>query len=99
MYLVAGLSMLAAVVFAVLGALGALPMSAVAVAGLLVSAISVSAIAMVGRYLHRRMLDARPRRLFYVREANIPISPDDLLDRGEPAVAPPRHSADLEVAR
>jgi Glycosyl transferase family 2 len=96
-YLVAALAASVALVLAVLGAFGAVPPAAVASAELLVSGICVAAVAMVGRYLHRRLADARPRRLYYVREANIPISPDDLLDRGEPAAAPPRRTADLEV--
>jgi glycosyltransferase involved in cell wall biosynthesis len=96
-YLVAGLAAGAGVVFAVLGALGAVAGTALAVAGLLVSAVSVSAVAMVGRYLHRRMLDARPRRLYYVREANVAVSPDETIDGGGRTPERPALSPDMEV--
>lgn len=99
-YLLAALAALGALALALLGGFGLVSPAAIAVTGLLVSAVTVASVAMVGRYLHRRMLDARPRRIYYVREANVPIPPEDLLDHGEPAVAPPpRVVADLEVVQ
>jgi polyisoprenyl-phosphate glycosyltransferase len=97
-YLAAAMAVVGALTLSVLGALALVPPVAVSVAGLLVSAVTVAAVAMVGRYLHRRMLDARPRRPYYVRQANLPIPPDEMIDGGEPVVAPPRRrSSDLEV--
>jgi hypothetical protein len=72
------------------------PVTAVAVAALLVSAVGAASVALVGRYLHRRMMDARPRRLYYVREANVTVDPADLLDQGEPAVPPPSPAREME---
>jgi glycosyltransferase involved in cell wall biosynthesis len=98
-YLVAACTAGGALVVAPLGALGVVPPRMVAGAGLLASGATAAAVAVVGRYLHRRMLDVRPRRIYYVREANIPVLPEDLIDGGEPVVAPPRCSAGLEVVR
>ena len=81
----------------VLGAVGVVPATAVSVAGLLVSAVSAASVAMVGRYLHRRMLDVRPRRIYYIRDANIPVSPEETIDGGESAPAPPSLARDLEA--
>jgi polyisoprenyl-phosphate glycosyltransferase len=97
MYLLASLAAVAGVVLGVLGAAGVVPAAAVSVAALLVSAAGVASVAIVGRYLHRRLMDARPRRLYYVREANVVVAPEDLLDHGEPAAPPPaREARDLE---
>jgi hypothetical protein len=96
MYLLASLAAAGGVVLGVLGAVGALPATAVSVAALLVSAVGVASVAMVGRYLHRRMMDARPRRLYYVREANVAVAPEDMLDDGEPAVPPPARISEME---
>jgi glycosyltransferase involved in cell wall biosynthesis len=89
-YLIAALATVAAVVLAVLGAIGVTSLTALAVAGLLVSSVSVAAVAIVGRYLHRRLLDVRPRRAYYIRESNVPVSTEDTIDGGAPAPAPPR---------
>lgn len=97
-YLAAALAAGGAFVLAVLGILGVAGATAVATGGLLVSAVAVAAIAVVGRYLHRRLLDTRPRRLYYIRKANIPVSEADLLDGGAPMAAPPRRAARLEAA-
>jgi glycosyltransferase involved in cell wall biosynthesis len=89
-YFAAMLAAAAALTVAVLGALGVASLAALSVAGLLVSMVSVSAVAMLGRYVHRRMLDVRPRRQYYIREANLPVSEEDRIDRGVPAPLPPR---------
>jgi len=96
-YLLATLAAVFGVVLAVLGFLDVATVPVLAAGALLVSGVSATSVAVVARYLHRRMLDARPRRLYYVREANIPIVPEDLLDGGEPVIAPPRRTATLEV--
>ncbi len=87
-----------ALLLALLGAFGAVSGAALLVATLLVSATTLAATALVGRYLHRRMLDVRPRRLYYVREANVTVAVEDLLDRGEPTAPPPVRRQNLEVA-
>jgi glycosyltransferase involved in cell wall biosynthesis len=97
-YLAAALTVAGAFVLAVLGLLGLAGVAAVAIGGLLAAATGVAAVGVVGRYLHRRLLDTRPRRLYYVRKANIPVAGEDLLDGGAPAVAPPRRAARLEAA-
>ncbi|MGW5052734.1 glycosyltransferase family 2 protein [Actinokineospora sp. NPDC004072] len=93
-YLLAAVAALAAVVLSVLGATGAVGGTALLATALLVSATTAVCVAVVGRYLHRRMMDVRPRRIYYVREANIPVSDDDLLDRGVQAPPPPRRAAE-----
>ncbi|MFC7617132.1 glycosyltransferase family 2 protein [Actinokineospora soli] len=98
-YLLAALAAFTAVLLGVLGAFRAVGPTALLVAGLLVSATAAVGTAVVGRYLYRRMVDVRPRRIYYVREANIPVSDDDLLDRGVPAPPPPARPADVAVPR
>jgi glycosyltransferase involved in cell wall biosynthesis len=92
-YLLAALAAFAAVLLSVLGILGAVGGTALLVTALLVSASATVGVAVVGRYLFRRMMDVRPRRIYYVREANIPVSDEDMLDRGVPAPPPPRRAS------
>ncbi|GGS46282.1 glycosyltransferase family 2 protein [Actinokineospora fastidiosa] len=91
-YLLAALAAVAAVVLSVLGVAGVVGGTALLVASLLVSAATAAGVAVVGRYLYRRMMDVRPRRIYYVREANFPVSDEDRLDRGAPAPPPPRQA-------
>jgi biotin carboxylase len=83
-----------------LGAVGAVLLAAMALAGftgavatgsaaLLLGAANLVAIALVGRYLHRLMLDQRRTRPYYIREANVPLRPEDRFDGGESSVPPP----------
>lgn len=69
----------------------ALPVAGVdpAVVALSLSALSLTMLALIGRYLHRLMLDASPARPYYIREANIEIRPEDRADGGLAAVPPP----------
>jgi glycosyltransferase involved in cell wall biosynthesis len=55
---------------------------------LLVCLLTLVAVALTARYLHRMLREVRPR-LYYVRESNLPLNAQDTLDGGEPAVAPP----------
>ncbi|WP_018684941.1 glycosyltransferase family 2 protein [Actinokineospora enzanensis] len=87
-----------ALALAVLGAIGVVSAMTMLVAALLVGALGMGSVALVGRYLHRRMLDVRPCRAYYIRESNIAVLPEDLLDQGEPAVPPPGRRPTLEVA-
>lgn len=88
-YLFAVAAVLASLVVVALAAAGAASPLAVAVAALLVAAGGVACVAIVGRYLHARLLDARPRRRYYVREANVPLRPEDTFEAGVPPVPPP----------
>jgi glycosyltransferase involved in cell wall biosynthesis len=87
-YLLCALAALLSIVFAVLGFTGVVGASALSAVGLLASAVIAGSVAMVGRYLHRRMLDTPTRRKYYVRESNLDIAPEDTIDRGV-TVAPP----------
>jgi glycosyltransferase involved in cell wall biosynthesis len=97
-YLVSAVAFAFAFVLALLGILGVAGPTAVAIGGVLVSAVSVAAVSIVGRYLHRRLVDAQPRRLYYVRTANVAVSEEDMLDGGTPPVAPPVRRPRLEAA-
>ncbi|MEU6711326.1 glycosyltransferase [Nonomuraea sp. NPDC046802] len=55
-------------------------------AHLLVSAGTLGGMAVVGRYVRRL---APPPPLFYVRESNLPIRPEDSLTGGDPCPPPP----------
>ncbi len=88
-YLIAVAGATLAVGLSALTAAGVLGLAA-ATAGLLaVSAAVLAALGLVSRYLHRMMLDQKPTRTFYVREANIPVRSRDRVDGGEPEVPPP----------
>ncbi|MBW8481169.1 glycosyltransferase [Actinomadura sp. PM05-2] len=88
-YLLAALGVLlglpaAALGYAGIGAGGPLAATAVVLSGL-----TLAATALVGRYLHRLMRDLRRFRPFYVKEANVPLRPEDTLDGGVPGPRPP----------
>ncbi|WP_035303366.1 glycosyltransferase family 2 protein [Actinokineospora inagensis] len=87
-----------ALLLGVLGLFGVVSASTLVACGLFVSALGVASTALVGRYLHRRMLDARTRRIYYVREANFPVADEDMLDGGTASVPPPARRLPLEVA-
>ncbi|GLZ38878.1 glycosyltransferase family 2 protein [Actinokineospora sp. NBRC 105648] len=89
MYGVAGVVSALAVLLGLLGAFGLVSATALLVATLLAAAVGLASTALVGRYLHRRMLDVRPRRAYYIREANIVVTDEDRLDGGAAAVPPP----------
>jgi biotin carboxylase len=88
-YLLAAAGVLAGVALAGLGAAGVAGPAATGVGALLVSAGTLATVAVVGRYLHRLMLDQRPTRPYYVREANVAVRPEDRFDGGEDPVPPP----------
>ncbi|HEX6870568.1 MAG TPA: glycosyltransferase, partial [Micromonosporaceae bacterium] len=93
-YLVAAAGAVTAVLAAILGAVGWLSPLGGTEAALLVSAGTLTSVALVGRYLQRLMLDQKPTRPYYVREANLPIRDEDRLDSGyPPAPVPTRASA------
>ncbi|MFI7128844.1 glycosyltransferase family 2 protein [Nonomuraea sp. NPDC050153] len=77
LYLIAALGLVAAVL-------------GLEVAHLLVSAGTLAAVALVGRYVHR--LAPRPPA-FYVRESNLPLRPEDTLSHGAPTPPPPSRPA------
>ncbi|MFI6522669.1 glycosyltransferase family 2 protein [Spirillospora sp. NPDC050679] len=86
-YLLAALGALVGLPVALLGYAGTGgPLAATAVA---LSALTLVVTALVGRYLHRLMLDMRRSRPFYIKEANVILRPEDTLDGGAPARRPP----------
>lgn len=60
-----------------------------AVSGLVlaVCALALVSTAVTARYLQRMLLEVRPGRPYYIREANVPLRPEDTLDGGVPAEA------------
>lgn len=68
---------------------GAAPPALLSAVTLAVLAVAVASTALVGRYLHRLMLDQRRTRPYYIREANIPLRPEDTLDGGLHTPPPP----------
>lgn len=89
---------------AALGVAAALAGLAMVVAGataaatgavLAVCALVLVSTAVTARYLQRMLLEVRPGRPYYIREANVPLRPEDTLDGAVPPVAPP--SAGLVV--
>lgn len=91
-YLVAALAAAVAVAVAVLALAGIAPPALVSMVTLALSAVAVASIALVGRYLYRLMLDQRRTRPYYIREANVPLRPEDTLDGGVTALPPPVRS-------
>ena len=70
--LVAALGAVGAMLLAGLGVAGVVGPTAESAGALLVSAGTLGLLAVVGRYLHRLMVDQKPARPYYVREANVP---------------------------
>jgi glycosyltransferase involved in cell wall biosynthesis len=79
-YLVGAVGLPVAVVLAALAVAGLATPNAVSIAALLMAATTLATVALVGRYLHRLMMDQRPSRPYYIREANLPVRQEDLLD-------------------
>lgn len=88
-YLVAAVGVAAALGLAALGAAGVLGPATLGVAALVVSGATLAGVALVARYLHRLLLDQRRDRPYYIREASLPVRPEDRLDGGEDPVPPP----------
>jgi polyisoprenyl-phosphate glycosyltransferase len=88
-YLLAAVAAGTGVALAVAAESGAVSQLAVSVATLVLAAATLVAVGLVGRYLHRRLHDTRPTRPYYIREANLPVHPEDTFDGGEPRVPPP----------
>jgi hypothetical protein len=97
-YLLAAVAAGTAVGLAVAAESGAASELAVSVATLVLAAATLAAVGLVGRYLHRRLLDTRPTRPYYIREANLPVHPEDTFDGGEPRVPPPVRPATPDAA-
>ncbi|TDP93890.1 glycosyltransferase family 2 protein [Labedaea rhizosphaerae] len=97
-YLLCALAATLGVVFAVLGATGVAGGGVLGAAGLLAGALIAGAVGLIGRYLHRRMLDVPTRRRYYVREANVDVVPEDTIDRGVRAPVPTRRPAPVSLA-
>lgn len=92
-YVMAALSVGGALAVVVAAAAGAASTLVVAAVALLVAAATGASVAIVGRYLHGRLLDTSAMPLYFVREANVQLRPADTLDAGTPAVSPPTRAA------
>jgi glycosyltransferase involved in cell wall biosynthesis len=88
-YLLALLAASAAVLAGGLGLTGVASPTGLMIAALAVTAVTVTSLAILTRYVYRLMLDLRPTRRYYIREANVALLPEDTLDGGEPAAPPP----------
>jgi biotin carboxylase len=88
-YLVAAAGLVVAVVLAALGLAGLVSPTVVHAGELVLLGVTLAGVGLVGRYLHRLMLDQRRDRPYYIREANLPLRPEDRIDGGEPRVPPP----------
>ena len=89
-YLVAALGVAAALALAGLAAAGLAGPTPLAAGALLLAAITLAMVALLGRYLHRLLRDLQPDRPYYIREANVPLRPEDRLDGGQEPVPPPQ---------
>ncbi|WP_336204404.1 glycosyltransferase family 2 protein [Nonomuraea sp. LPB2021202275-12-8] len=78
-----------ALVFAVLGYAGLAGGPVIAATQLLLTGLTVAAVALVGRYLHRLLRDTARPRTYYVKDANLPLLPEDTLTGGLPSPQPP----------
>jgi glycosyltransferase involved in cell wall biosynthesis len=97
-YLVAAGSSAAATGVLAVNAAGSARPGLVPATTLTLAAVSTASTALVGRYLYRLMLDLRRTRPYYIREANVPLRPEDTLDGGAPVLPPPVRSARLPAA-
>ncbi|MET7459966.1 glycosyltransferase family 2 protein [Nonomuraea sp. NPDC005501] len=67
----------------------------VAATQLLLSGLSLAALALVGRYLHRLLRDTGRLRPYFVRDANLALRPEDTLTGGLPSPPPPGRAPGL----
>lgn len=88
-YLVAAAGVVAALVLALLGLVGVVGPTLLGVGAVILAAATLSTAALIGRYLHRLMLDQQRTRPYYIKEANVSLHPADRLDGGEDPVPPP----------
>jgi polyisoprenyl-phosphate glycosyltransferase len=87
-YLFSAAAVLLGLVTAGLDLAGRLDAGAIALAGLAVQVLTLVALAFVARYVVRLVKGQGRGPQFYVREANIPVQPEDDLYEHEPAKAP-----------
>ena len=78
-----------ALVLAALGYAGVAGGSALAATQVLLTGLTVAAVALLGRYLHRLLRESSRLRTYYIKEANVPLRPEDTLTRGRPGPPPP----------
>ncbi len=88
-YLLAALGAAATAALAALGIAGVAGPVTLGVGAVLLAGATLTALAVVGRYLHRLLLDQQRLRPYYIREANVPLDPADRIDGGTEPVAPP----------
>lgn len=78
-----------ALVLAALGYAGLAGGSALAATQVLLTGLTVAAVALLGRYLHRLLRESARLRTYYIKEANVPLRPEDTLTGGQPGPPPP----------
>jgi hypothetical protein len=78
-----------ALVLAVLGYAGLVGGNALAATQLLLTGLTVASVALLGRYLHRLLRESARLRTYYIKEANVPLRPEDTLTGGLPGSPPP----------
>lgn len=89
-YLIAAAGLAAALVLALLGALGLASPAVLGIGAVLLAGVTLATVALVGRYLQRLLLDQARTRPYYIRDANVPLRPEDRIDGGEGPAPPPQ---------
>jgi glycosyltransferase involved in cell wall biosynthesis len=94
-YLIAALGLTYAVAVELFAATGHGSVGLASHSALVVAAIVLATVTVTGRYLHRMLLSTPAMRPFYIREANIPVRPEDTTLEGAPEVPPPTRPTDV----
>ncbi|GGO80816.1 glycosyltransferase family 2 protein [Nonomuraea cavernae] len=82
-----------ALLLSALGYLGVAGGTALPATQLLLTGVTLAALAVLGRYLHRLLRESDRLRTYYVRDANVPLLPEDTLTGGLPGPPPPTRTA------
>lgn len=91
-YAAAVLGGAASLVLAVLGYLGAVSGPVIGATQLLLTGLALATVALLGRYLHGLAHGSRRLRVYYVRESNLALLPEDSLTGGLRCPPPPERS-------
>ncbi|MDF2704742.1 glycosyltransferase family 2 protein [Nonomuraea muscovyensis] len=94
-YAMAAAGGVVAVLLAVLALAGRAPF--LVSAQLLLSALTLAAVALLGRYVQRSLRESDRLPRYLVREANVPLLPEDTLTGGLPGPPPPGRPAVMET--
>jgi len=82
------------VLLAALGYLGLAGGTALGATQLLLTGVTLAAVAVLGRYLNRLLSELRHMPTYFVKEANVTLLPQDTLTGGRPCPPPPLRTAD-----